>query len=157
MSKKKTNKQVWQEWIDYYNGVYFYVFGENPDSTETVEDRFYSVVPSEYRKLMSALISCLKWHPLNKDSLVGEDSLNLLCGHCYSAKDPGYTCGDCALAAYLKHTCVGDGALFTKAEEEAGEEWEIGFYGPNCKKMYNACLAVYRQEYEKLFGPDWDN
>jgi len=166
MSKKKeSNTQVWQKWIDYYNEQYFDVFGHEIrlfrlpdyycDAYVFIESRFFDVVPPSYRELMAALISCLKWHPLNAESLTSAFGVcdNHLCGHCYTSEDPGYTCGGCALAKHIGKKCMDFGSIFYEADTETAH----GKYGPFCNLMYKACLAVYRKEYEKLFGTDWDN
>ena len=170
------NKKVWKKWINYYNEIEYGVYGESfgldrKTAEESIEKRFYEVVPKTYRNLMNALISCLKWHPDNLESRMYMDT-NTLCGHCYNTyikykenNDSIYFCIDvdlcikyCALHKKTKECCLDCDTTFDSAadEIEAATNAKDLKSLPNCKKMYKTLLSIYREEYEKLFGKDWD-
>lgn len=76
-----TNKEIWKLWVEDCNKL------KIPSSSgltqeEEIEKKFYKPYPKEYRSLIDALISCVKWHKFNRSNyLFGSE----LCGHCYNS------------------------------------------------------------------------
>ncbi len=148
MIKKINNKEVWEKWLDYYDEKTFSPLGHY--DREEIEERFFDLVPKEQRTLMAALISCLKWYPGNIYK-----RRNSLCGLCYlsfSTRLEIPVCENCPLYKKTRKECTDDNSLFEKAEKEISNK-EPGKY---CQKLFDVLLKVYKEEYEKVFGKNWD-
>ena len=157
-----SNKEVWSRWVDYYNskelrGCAYDGFYH----IDIIENMFFNVVPYNYRKLMTSLISCLHWHEYNKQNLIDRFNYSLynldekidLCGYCYEHKRESGSCKTCPLFDKTGVHCdVLPASISYQALHELRDEDK---YGKACKKFYQLLLSLYKIEYEKLFGKDW--